>query len=554
MNTKFLIFIFCLISQMIFSQKLTISGNIQDASNGEDLIGANIFIANLNVGTSTNEYGFYSLTIPATDSASLIISYLGYEPQVKKLFLGKNIQLNIELFPQREQLQEVIVNAQKQNDDNVNRTQMGVIDVPVTLVRQIPAILGEVDVLKVIQLLPGVQSGQEGTTGFYVRGGNADQNLVQLDEATVYNPNHLFGLVSTFNSRALNNVKLTKGGFPANYGGRLSSVLEISMKEGNNQRTEVQGGLGLISSNLTIEAPIVKGKSSFIISGRRSYLDLLMKAFAPKGAERNYFLYDVNAKINFKLSEKDHVYVSYFTGRDKARYIANSLNYGIRFGNGTTTLRWNHIFGQKLFLNTSLIHNNYLLSLWSSQGSYYEQYYSGIEDTGGKMEFQYYPNPKHLISFGGNYTYHTFSSDGKENNIPKDVPIAVRNSNNIPTRRNNEVAFYINDEYHLTPKLAFNVGIRIPLYFASDATYQRIEPRLSAKFNPTETSSLKASYTIMNQFIHLVPSSTASLPTDTWTPSSKITKPQFSEQWAFGYFQNFNENQFETSKKFTTRE
>ena len=547
MNTKSLFLLFFLWSQISFAQTTTISGNIKDQSNSEVLIGANIFIANLDIGTSTNEYGFFSLTIPNTDSLSIIFSYLGYEPQVKKIFLKNDLQLNIDLIPQGEQLSEVVVSSKQMNDDNVNRTQMGVIDVPVSLVRQIPAVLGEVDVLKVIQLLPGVQSGQEGTTGFYVRGGNADQNLVQLDEATIYNPNHLFGLVSTFNSRALNNVKLTKGGFPANFGGRLSSILEISMKEGNKQRTEIQGGLGLISSNLTIEGPIKKDKSSFMISGRRSYLDLFIKAFAPKGNETNYSLYDINAKVNFKLSEKDHLYFSFFTGKDNAKYASSGFNYGLRFGNGTGTLRWNHIFGQKLFLNTSLIYNNYLLSLWSVQSNTYEQFYSRIEDLNAKIDFQYYPNPKHFIKFGGAITHHTFSSDGKENNIPKDLQVVVNNSNNLPTRKNQEVAFYVNDEIHITPKFAINAGVRVPLFFTPDTTYLRVEPRLSAKVNLTKTSSVKASYTLMNQFVHLVPSSTASIPTDIWTPSSRITKPQFAEQYALGYFQNFKKDLYEAS-------
>ena len=316
------------------AQNITISGHITDAKTGEDLIGATVYNTNAKTGTVTNNYGFYTLTVAKNDTLGMVFSYIGYTPQTKKITTSKSMVLNINLQEANNSLGEVVVNAQR-NDNNVRKAQMGVIDVPIKQITTLPAIGGENDVLKVVQLLPGVQSGKEGTTGFHVRGGNTDQNLVQLDEATIYNPNHLFGLFSTFNTNAINNVKLIKGGFPAEYGGRLSSILEITMKEGNRNKFGVSGGIGLLSSNLSVEGPIKKEKGSFIVSARRSYFDILSKPFIPKNKNNtNYYLYDVNAKLNYSLSDKDRVYLSFFTGLDDAKYTgASSLNYGINFGN-----------------------------------------------------------------------------------------------------------------------------------------------------------------------------------------------------------------------------
>ena len=321
-----LIFVF---STSVFAQNFTISGYIKDAKSGEAIIGASIFITNAKSGTTANTYGFYSLTFKASDTLGVVFSSLGYQPQIKKMSGKQNQKIDIYLAENISDLQEVVVKASR-NDDNIQKTQMGIIDVPMKLANSLPVVLGERDIMKIIQLLPGVQAGNEGTTGFYVRGGNTDQNLVQLDEATVYNPNHLFGLFSTFNSNALNRVTLIKGGFPAQYGGRLSSVLDITMKEGNNKKLAVQGGIGLISSNITIEAPLKKDKGSFIVSGRRTYVDLLAKPFI-KGI--GYAFYDLNAKINYQFTPKDKLFLSGFYGNDNANYTgASSLNYGIDLG------------------------------------------------------------------------------------------------------------------------------------------------------------------------------------------------------------------------------
>ena len=300
----------------VTAQNITISGYIKDANTKETLIGATVSSTNTKQGTTSNVYGFYSLTLHKSDTLGLIISYIGYQAQAKKLTIQENLRLDFLLDPSASELSEVVITADR-NDNNVNKAQMGVISVPMHAITTLPVLAGERDILKVIQFLPGVQQGQEGTTGYFVRGGNIDQNLVQLDEATIYNPNHLFGLFSTFNVNAIKSVTLTKGGFPANYGGRLSSIMDITMKDGNKENYQVEGGIGLLSTNLTVQGPLEKGKSSFILSGRRSYIDLLVKPFIPAGISgTNYYLYDFNGKVNYELGKNDHLFVSYFTGKD----------------------------------------------------------------------------------------------------------------------------------------------------------------------------------------------------------------------------------------------
>ena len=538
-------FFFSLISFAVSAQNYTLSGYIKDAKSGEAVIGASIFMTNTKSGTSANNYGFYSITFKSSDTLGVVFSSLGYQPQIKKLSGRQSQTLNIDLLENSSNLQEVVVKASR-NDDNVQKTQMGVIDVPMKLANSLPVVLGERDIMKIIQLLPGVQAGNEGTTGFYVRGGNSDQNLVQLDEATVYNPNHLFGLFSTFNSNALNRVTLIKGGFPAQYGGRLSSVLDITMKEGNNKKVTVQGGIGLISSNITIEGPIKKEKGSFIISGRRTYVDLLAKPFV-KGI--GYTFYDLNAKINYQITPKDKVFLSGFYGNDNANYTgASSLNYGINFGNSTATLRWNHLFNQKLFANTSFILNNYHLGLSTIQSGYVAQLYSSIKDINAKTDFEYYPNQNHNIRFGVNFSTHTFAPFSASIKIPNSGKIPKFNPDSLAIKTHtNELAFYFNDEIKISPNFSLNVGLRVPYFYTKDISYKYLEPRISTKINLNQETSLKLSYTVMNQFLHLIPNSTASLPTDIWIPASKTTAPQQSKQISLGIFKNFKENTYKTS-------
>ncbi len=537
-----------LVSSAAFAQNITLSGYVRDGKNAESLIGATIFETNQRVGTTTNEYGYYSLTVPSADTIGLVISFVGYQAKAKKVFTKINTRLDINLNDNTSQLGEVVVNATR-NNDNVQRAKMSVIDVPMRAIMTLPVIGGERDILKVIQLLPGVQAGQEGTTGYFVRGGNLDQNLVLLDEATVYNPNHLFGLFSTFNVNAINNVKLIKGGFHAQFGGRLSSILDIQMKDGDKNHFHTEGGIGLLSANMTVEGPIQKEKSSFIVSARRSYIDLLLKPFTPSSQQgTTYYLYDINAKLNYEIGKKDHVFLSIFNGKDNAAYTgANSLNYDIDFGNTASTLRWNHLFGSKLFSNTSLIFNDYHLGLGSTQGQYYAVLYTAIKDVTAKTDLTYIPNPNHEIKLGVNYTYHTLFPASGSAKIPKKGNRLSINRDSIPKRYSNEMAVYFGDEWKISDPLSINIGLRVPTFFTTNKTYTFVEPRLTAKYSLNKTTSLKASFTQMNQFLHLVPSSTASLPTDIWLSSSALVKPQTSTQYALGIFKNFQDNSIEAS-------
>lgn len=555
MISKNIIIRFCiLILGLIFfsnigiAQNITISGYVKDVKSKESLPGANVFSTNNKIGSTTNEYGFYSITLPKSDTIGLVISYMGYKPQAKKLSIDKNLRLDVQLEPNTTELEEVVVSAD-QNDNNVNRAQMGVINVPMKAINTLPVIAGEKDVMKIIQFLPGIQQGQEGTTGFFVRGGYTDQNLIQLDEATIYNPNHLFGLFSTFNTNAIKNVSVIKGGFPSQYGGRLSSIIDITTKDGDKENYHVEGGIGLLASNVTVQGPLEKGKSSFIVSGRKSYIGQLLKLFAIDGINGvNYNLYDFNAKLNYELGKNDHLFVGYFTGLDDAAYTGtNSLNFNIDFGNTTSTVRWNHIFGDKLFSNTSFIFNNYHLGLSTSQGNYYSLLYTGIKDFTGKTDFTYMVSPTHEVKAGFSYTYHTLYPGAVSAKIPKKGNKIEINLDSIPQKYSNEASFYISDELKMTDILSVTYGLRVPIFKAGNKTYSFVEPRITTKFSLNENTSIKASYTQMNQFVHLVPNSTASLPTDIWLTSNANIKPENSKQYALGLFKNFNNNGIETS-------
>ena len=545
MKSKLLTLFISLVPLFVLSQKITISGYVKDAASKEAVIGASVVNANTKTGTSTNLYGFFSLTVPVADTIELLVSYQGYKINAKKIITQENITTDIFLESNIGTMGEVIVIAGK-NNRNVQKAQMGIIDVPLKAIKNLPVLMGERDVMKIIQLLPGVQGGQEGTTGFYVRGGNLDQNLVQLDEATVYNPNHLFGLFSTFNTNSINNVQLIKGGFPAEYGGRLSSILNITMKEGNKTKYQTEGGIGLLSTNLTFQGPIQKNKSSFIVSVRRSYIDLLLKPLTSKST--SYTFYDVNAKMNYELGKKDQVFFSFFKGNDNAGYTgANSLNYATDFGNTTATLRWNHLFGSKIFSNSAVIYNDYHLGLGTTQNNYYEVLYTGIKDVNAKTDFTYTPNSRHKIKTGFTYTYHTLFPAGISSRVPTRTNRVTINKDSIPKRFSNDFAFYVNDEFDISEKLSLNYGIRIPVFSSAGSSYSSIEPRITTKVSLNATTSIKASWTLMNQFLHSVPNSTASLPTDIWLSSSARIKPQKSSQVALGLFKNFKDNSIEAS-------
>ncbi len=527
------------------AQTYTVSGYLRDAATGEALIGASLYFPRLRTGTTANAYGFYSISLPAADTLAAVARYVGYAPQVKLIQLTANRRLDVGLAASANALSEVTVHGREpRNADNVTRPQMGVIDVPLQLINTLPVLFGERDPLKVIQLLPGVQAGDEGTTGYHVRGGATDQNLVVLDEATVYNPNHLFGLFSTFNAATLSKVTLIKGGFPAQYGGRLSSFLDISLREGSRDKVRVDGGLGLITSNLTVDGPLHHGKGSFLVSGRRSYLDLLTKPF---NLGTNYYFYDTNLKANYDLGAKDRVFLSLFRGRDVAGYVgSSSLNYDLNFGNTTGTLRWNHLLGDKAFVNTSLIANDYALSVSSAQGGYLDQVHSGVRDLGGKVDVDLYPRPAHQLKVGVAYAYHRYAPVAASAKIPKAGTGALETVAASPLYAS-EAAAYVNDEITLSPRLGLNLGLRAPLFVGSDATYLRLEPRATVRYGLGATASVKLAYTRMNQFFNELPSSTASFPTDLYLPSSRRVLPQVSDQVALGYFRNFQDNAWEVS-------
>ncbi|HNB34394.1 MAG TPA: TonB-dependent receptor, partial [Bacteroidia bacterium] len=399
--------------------RFTISGYVKDAATGEALIGANVYLRETMKGVQTNTYGYYSITVDAADSITLMSSFVGYSDYMQKMHITKDVRININLRNKYIETQEVVITAKKE-DQNVNSTQMGTVQLDVEQIKTLPAFMGEVDILKTIQLLPGVQSAGEGNTGFYVRGGGPDQNLILLDEALVYNASHLFGFFSVFNSDAINNVSLIKGGMPANYGGRLASVLDISLKEGNNKEFKAEGGLGPIASRLTLQGPIQKEKSSFIVSGRRTFIDLFQRPpFVKKGsnaANNTYYFYDLNAKINYQLSDKDRLFLSGYFGRDVFNFKSADTGFKFRipWGNATAVLRWNHLFSDKLFVNTSIIFSDYNFAFSAKQESFSFNIFSGIRDYNAKIDFNWFPIITHNVKFGVNYTYHRFTPTSAE--------------------------------------------------------------------------------------------------------------------------------------------
>lgn len=555
-----------------FSQeKYTISGYVKDASNGESMIGVNVYIKDIMKGTATNVYGFYSFTLEEGDY-TLVYSFIGYQDIEIPIKLDQDLRMNKEMKLKERTTKEVEIVAER-SDENTDGTQMGKVELEVEKIKTLPAFMGEVDILKTIQFLPGVQSAGEGNSGFYVRGGGPDQNLILLDEAVVYNAAHLFGFFSVFNADAVKNIELTKGGMPANYGGRLASVLDINMKEGNNRSFHGAGGIGLISSRLTLEGPIKQDTSSFIISGRRTYIDVLMKPFIPDSSPFNgsgYFFYDLNAKVNYKLSDKDRIFASGYFGRDVFTYNNTESNFLIRipWGNATTSVRWNHLFSDKLFMNTTALYSDYNFAFEASQSQFDFKLFSGIRDWHLKSDFSYYPGLRHNIKFGVDYIYHTFTP----NNATAESGDVVFDTGEIQRIKAHESAAYVMDEFDFNDQFRVNAGMRLS-YFQQVGPFDRyvknekmqttdtivyakgekvadyfgLEPRISARFKFNDGSSVKASFTQNYQFVHLASLSAVSLPTDIWIPSSDRVKPQIGRQYSAGYFRNFKENLWEAS-------
>lgn len=537
-----ILFIFFFLSfQFAFGQvqenpvkkKYTISGYVKEAGSGELLIGATIYIPSLKTGTATNAYGFYSITIES-DTFQLIVSYVGYSAKAFQINLDKNVNLDVEIAASNS-LDEVQIVASRKPKISES-TRMSVIEIPINQIKDIPALLGEKDALKVIQLMPGVQSGSEGNSGLYVRGGGPDQNLIILDDATVYNAYHLFGFFSLFNGDALNSIELTKGGFPARYGGRLSSVLDMKMKEGNKEELKGEVGVGILSSRLTLEGPIKKGKSSFLVSGRRTYIDALTRPFMPKDEQFGYYFYDLNAKVNYDFGGKNKVYLSGYFGKDKAsaRYDGGDEESNLSWGNVTGTARWNHLFNEQLFANTSLIISNYDFAISNSSKYDTDEYEfrtsSGIRDYAFKIDLDYRPSPKHSIRAGLISTYHIFTPSAV---VLKDEAIGSYR-NDLTKIKALENGAYIEDDFTVNGRLKINGGLRISHFLNEDRNYFRLEPRISGRYFVGEDLSIKASFANMNQYIHLLTQTGLGLPTDLWVPATKRVAPQQSNQVALG--------------------
>ena len=564
-----LIFLFAYTS---YSQKITISGYVKDSKNGETLIGANVFTQGGSIGTVTNIYGFYSLQLDK-GKYEISCSYIGYSKKVVTMELQQSQTLNFNLDATVVEAKEVVITGEKE-DKNITSNEMSKVELSAEKVKSLPALFGEVDILKTITLLPGIKSGGEGSTGFYVRGGGPDQNLILLDDAVIYNPSHLLGFFSVFNADAIKNIEIIKGGMPAQYGGRLSSILNITMKEGDNQKFGAEGGIGLISSRLMLQGPIVKNKSSFIATARRTYIDVLVQPFLKDNLKGNrYYFYDFNFKANYVLSQKDRIYLSGYWGDDVFTFKspdASAIKFGITWGNRFIAARWNHVYSNRLFNNTSLVYNAYQLSTKASFFNTNFRLSSGLKDANLKTDFTFYANNRHKVYFGGIYTYHTFTPGIA--NIQNDADTL-----NVTQELNplfaHEGALYVGDEWDVSDRLNITSGLRYTFFNQigpykqeiynelGQATgkfetfkrgqsikfYDAFEPRLNARFTIDKVSSIKGSVTRTNQYIHLATTSGATLPSDLWIPSSRMVLPQISWQYAAGYFRNFKDNLFETS-------
>src|SRR5688572_28088068 len=456
---RFLTLLLLLFSFVSWSQnKYTLSGYVRDSLSGETLIGASVTLSGKQNGIISNTYGFYSITL---DEGTYIVSatFTGYLPLDSVIVLNRNTEVNFGLL-QRALLEEVIVSSRRR-DNNVKAPQMGKIDMTVSRIKSVPVLLGEVDLLKTLQLLPGVRNAGEGNTGLYVRGGGPDQNLIMLDDAIVYNSGHLFGFFSIFNSDAIKNISLIKGSMPAQYGGRISSVLDVAMKEGNMKKFEAEGGIGAIASRLSVQGPIKKDKASFIVSARRTYIDVLVKPFINKESQfhgSGYYFYDLNTKVNYKFSEKDRLYLSGYFGRDvfTFRNARRSFEADIPWGNSTATLRWNHVFNRKLFANTTLVYNDYNFSFGAAQNDFEVKLSSGIRDGNGKIDFDFYPASNHKMKFGGQFTYHKFIpnvASGRQDSVVFEAP-------NGEVKRAIENALYVQDDWDISEKFKINYGLR----------------------------------------------------------------------------------------------
>ncbi len=545
--------------------KFTLSGYVKDASTGEELIGVTVWVDEIKNGTTTNFYGFYSVTLPAGDY-TLNYSYVGYKSIQKTVTLSANTEFNIDLPSEALEIDGVVI-TDKPIDANVTDIKMSRNELNVEQVKKLPALFGEPDIIKTVQMLPGVITAGEGTSSFFVRGGSADQNLILIDEAPVYDPSHLFGLFSVFNADVIKDSEIYRGGIPARYGGRLSSILDVRTKDGNNKKFGGSAAIGTLASKIMLEGPIKKNESSYIVSARRSYADLFLKM---SGNKNTVYFYDVNAKVNWKFNNNNRLYAAFYKGRDD---FSLDGTFGFDWGNTTGTLRWNHLFSDKLFSNTSLIASNFDYITKFDDAAQGFIWNANMKEYSFKQDFNYYMNPMNELQFGYHLTYRKIApgkiAPSQEGTIFKDTELAKLYSL--------EHSLYLSNQQTVTDKLSFEYGLRVSIFqnvgkqdvFVYEDPYDNInikrtdtlsygkleniktfvnwEPRFSARLMVSPKSSIKASYNRMVQNVHLISSGTVPLPFNTWQPSGPYLKPQIADQYAMGYFRNFKDNTYEVS-------
>ena len=575
MKKSFLLAFFCILLQFVFAQKITLSGVVTDANSGEQMMGVYIILTDSTPnpnpqGCVSNRAGFYSVSV-YPGSYSLKVSFMGYKTVEQRIELKHNTNLNFVLEPEAIMTDEVVVTGQSE-DHNVTSVDVGKMDLKVETIKKMPAFLGEADVIKTVQLMPGFSSGSEGNSGLYVRGGGADQNLVLLDEATIYNASHLFGFFSVFNTDAVRNVEVYKSGMPAYYGGRLSSIIDVTQKEGNLKKYEFDGSVGLLFSKFTLQGPIKKDKCSFILSGRRTYVDLLIQPFLSKKHQLKgvkFYFYDLNAKFNIIINDKHRLYFGAYYGRDRYGYKSKSGATQINFiwANAMASARWNYIISPRLFLNTSFTFSHYDFSTDMAMDVYQFKLMSTVEECALKSELTYLPNPKHNLRFGVHYIFHLMRPN------EYDVKAGEQTNLSLPVSAPyyaHELGIYASDEWDIAKWLKVNVGLRyshfehvgaFTRYIIDDRDmivdsivykpgeiikqYNRVEPRLNMRFQVAKYTSIKASATLNYQYLHQIPMSTISLPVDVWMPSTELLKPQTCVQLSLGVYQNFYKNMFE---------
>ncbi|MCF6365885.1 MAG: TonB-dependent receptor [Bacteroidales bacterium] len=568
-STLFLIIFLVFSQSVVYTQNYTISGYLRDKNSGEELLYASVYVRGTSIGCTTNEYGFYSLSLPK-GKYTLSYGYIGYGSQEQSVSLNNNITQNVELLLKTTDVGEVIISGER-NDANVTGTEVSTIKLNIKESRLIPVLFGEQDVLKTMQLMPGVSPSSEGSSGFFVRGGDSDQNLILLDEATVYNASHLLGFFSVFNSDALKNLKMYKAGIPAQYGGRISSVTDIRMKNGNMKNFEVSGGIGLVSTRITVEGPVIKNKASVIISARRTYADLFVRTFKKDYKSLTLYFYDVNGKANLKIGEKDRIYLSGYFGRD-----AFGMDFaGFDWGNKTATLRWNHLYSNKLFSNTSLIYSDFNYGFNVGFSSFDVNLNAGVYDYSVKQDYKWYLSKNNTISFGVqsaflrfkpmNFTV-TMKNDTTEDAVNREIKTEIAEQKALESAiyvsNKQKIGWLFSIEYGIRASMFNNVGPYVIKEYNEENdiidstaykknefynTYFCLEPRINTTLMLNKISSLKASYNRTSQYLHLLSNSTSGSPTDMWMPSTPLIRPETADQFAVGYFKNFKNNMFEFS-------